>query len=227
MEPTRYRRTCDPELVQVQDELAGHPERERFAFDPLWLVELGQDLPQDELPPGGFHEVGAPRARRLSQLRRELAHVQRRELARLCRAAAALRIRATDLSAGSPAALPALDVDELRACLREELELVDLILIGDELCPAALLEVPRRCLGPDPASWPSATALAAVSLFLAPHELGRLRLGQALVAAGAAHAAARVFAAALARGPSRRGERLLRLGLGRARRRSGQEGRER
>ena len=196
-QPTRAARI----LGQVLAEIAQHPGRERFSFDPLLLAELWPEPAGSDGP-----------APRLAALERELVRVHRGELARLCRAAAALRLR----QPGS-----ALDPAEISACLSEELELLGGG--GGGAFPDDLLVVLRRCLGADVAHWPSATALAAVSLLLAPHELGRLWLGQALLAAGEADDAARVFAVALARGPSRRGRALLRLGLGLARRRCERE----
>jgi hypothetical protein len=191
------------DLKSLAETAAGNSglERPRLHFDPAVLTELR--------PP----DVGS-REFSLAQAERELERLHAVELARLLREAAAIRLsggRVSVLLEEAP-----LEPDVLSACLREELGLALL----DGLAPrGVVLRIARACLRPDVQAWPSSLSLAIASLLLAPHAVGRLRLGQALLESGCSGDAERVLRATL-RGSSQErapgpgaGQRSLRRAL--------------
>ena len=168
------------DLKSLADRHSGR-DSPRLRFDPAVLTELR--------PP----EIGG-RELSLAQAERELERLHVVELARLLREAAAIRLSRGRLSMLLEEA--PLEPEVLNCCLQEELNLALL----DGVAPrGVVLRIARGCLHPDVLVWPSALSLSIASLLLAPHAVGRLRLGQALLESGWSGDAERVLCATLRR----------------------------
>ena len=172
-----------PQLRGLVNQVLREERAYRYAIDPRVLARrIRIESASLALEGSGMHAA-----------ERELLRVHRSELARLLRTASVLR--AATAAAGASHARQ-FSLEEWSACLREQL---DCIALDDAQLSNDLTHLLARCLGSDIEGWPTAVELARAALALHDIEAGRVAFGRALLAAGHAHAAARLFADALAR----------------------------